>query len=374
MRVFVSYARQDRAVVDSLVADLERLGHQAWYDDDLSGGQAWWNEIVRQIQACDALVFVLSARSAQSEACKIEARYASDLARSIVPLRIDQGVSSRLLPTFLAERQLVNYANRDVDSTIALTRALSSVPSGAVLPDPLPDPPPVPFSYLTDLAARVASAEPITAEDQWAALMELRGRITDEYQRDDVVGLMRVLRRRSDLLAVVAQDIDQLLKLAHEPGAATGGPEPTTRGPETSALTPPALTPPARAPTGQSPPPSPPRGPTIPPAPARTRRRRSVLLVVTVIGVLIVGGAMALIALTGDDDAQVTTTTAGTSSTVVENIEIEGLIDACAAGDMTACDELFFVTEVGSDAELFGQTCGGRIFDSSGGDCAELFP
>lgn len=372
MRVFVSYARQDRAVVDSLVADLERLGHQAWYDDDLSGGQAWWNEIVRQLQACDALVFVLSARSAQSEACKIEARYASDLARSIVPLRIDQGVSSRLLPAFLAERQLVDYANRDVDSIIALTRALSSVVPGAVLPVPLPEPPPVPFSYLTDLAARVASAEPITAEDQWKALTELRGRITDEYQRDDVVGLMRVLRRRSDLLAIVAQDIDQLLKSAHEQGAPPG-PEPITpTRSETSAPPPPAT----RVPTA-SPPPPPVRGPTIAPAPARPRRRRWVLLVVAVIGVLVVGGAMALIAVLDDDDARVTTTTPGPSSTgapVVENSEIEGLIDDCAAGDMTACDELFFVTEVGSEAEFFGQTCGGRTFDSSGGDCAELFP
>jgi S1-C subfamily serine protease len=42
---------------------------------------------------------------------------------------------------------------------------------------------------------------------------------------------------------------------------------------------------------------------------------------------------------------------------------------ACAAGDMTACDDLYWQTPVGSDDEHFGSTCGGRSGQTYGG-CA----
>jgi hypothetical protein len=43
----------------------------------------------------------------------------------------------------------------------------------------------------------------------------------------------------------------------------------------------------------------------------------------------------------------------------------------CDRGDMDACDELYDITPVGSSAEDFGATCGGRV-DPRPGDCWEL--
>jgi hypothetical protein len=45
-----------------------------------------------------------------------------------------------------------------------------------------------------------------------------------------------------------------------------------------------------------------------------------------------------------------------------------GDYSACADGDMAACDRLYFDSDVGSDAESFGSTCGDRYSPQSG-DC-----
>ena len=46
------------------------------------------------------------------------------------------------------------------------------------------------------------------------------------------------------------------------------------------------------------------------------------------------------------------------------------LAQQCAAGDMDACDELYAVSDIGSDLEAFGDTCGGTAEEGSGGSCA----
>jgi hypothetical protein len=51
--------------------------------------------------------------------------------------------------------------------------------------------------------------------------------------------------------------------------------------------------------------------------------------------------------------------------------ELDALWDACDGGDLAACDELFFVTPVGSVYEEFGATCGGRTGGETVGSCAE---
>ena len=44
-----------------------------------------------------------------------------------------------------------------------------------------------------------------------------------------------------------------------------------------------------------------------------------------------------------------------------DNPELDALWDACEDGDGEACDELYFSSEVGSEYEEFGDTCGGRF-------------
>ena len=59
---------------------------------------------------------------------------------------------------------------------------------------------------------------------------------------------------------------------------------------------------------------------------------------------------------------QQTTTTESTTTTTAGTEDPEDLAnrDACAGGDMAACDDLWLGTPVGSELEAFAETCGGR--------------
>ena len=92
---------------------------------------------------------------------------------------------------------------------------------------------------------------------------------------------------------------------------------------------------------------------------------------------------------TAEDDGDATTTTAeddgGNAGDVPQgqdpeqilgvDEEFDPLIEDCFDGNLFACDALFIVTPVGSDAERYAETCGGRLDegDISGGGCAEEF-
>ena len=52
--LFISYTRADRDGIGTLLTDLRALGHAVWMDEELSGGEVWWNEIVAKIRQCDA--------------------------------------------------------------------------------------------------------------------------------------------------------------------------------------------------------------------------------------------------------------------------------------------------------------------------------
>src|SRR5262245_59070009 len=147
-KTFVSYSRTSEAAAKALVADLENLGHTVWFDQDLSGGQAWWDQILATIRGCDVFVFVLNPDSLASTACQREYGYAADLQKPIVPVLVSGDVSLALLPPALSQIQLVDYRGDDRTAAFRLARAVSQARPAAPLPDPLPDPPAVPLSYL----------------------------------------------------------------------------------------------------------------------------------------------------------------------------------------------------------------------------------
>ncbi len=75
-RIFISYDRENRTLAASLANDIRSLGRTVWHDEELSGGQAWWDQILEQVRTCDVFVFVLSQRALDSVACTREYEYA----------------------------------------------------------------------------------------------------------------------------------------------------------------------------------------------------------------------------------------------------------------------------------------------------------
>ncbi|MCX7111260.1 MAG: toll/interleukin-1 receptor domain-containing protein [Proteobacteria bacterium] len=66
--IFISYNRTSEAIVKTLADDIEALGHNPWFDQELSGGQAWWEQVLKQIRDCDVFILILSPESLDSVA------------------------------------------------------------------------------------------------------------------------------------------------------------------------------------------------------------------------------------------------------------------------------------------------------------------
>jgi hypothetical protein len=233
--VFISYSRSSLEMVKSLGDDLAALGHVVWFDQALTGGQRWWDTILDRIRASDIFACALSPESLDSTACGHELRYAAALGKPVLPIIVSDGVNPKLLPNPLAEIQLVDYRQPDKAAAFALMRAIASLPPTPPMPDPLPESPPAPLSYLGNLRQRIDSPDLLAFQEQIALVIELKDYLREhgDAARPEVTELLGRLTQRRDLLARVAQEIDAVL-LPDDARAPAGPrverPQPVSRG------------------------------------------------------------------------------------------------------------------------------------------------
>jgi formylglycine-generating enzyme required for sulfatase activity len=210
--IFISYSRRDETVVKALAEDIRALGHIVWFDQELSGGQVWWDRILSSVRDCDVFVFALAPGSLQSTACTREYSYAVALAKAILPVLVAEGVSTKLLPPALSRIHIADYRHQNRSSALALARAISAIPPSEQLPDPLPSPPEIPISYLGSLSERIETKNSLSYEMQSALVVDLRKGLRDPEVSDDAATLLEKLRKRPDLFATIADEIDDLLR------------------------------------------------------------------------------------------------------------------------------------------------------------------
>jgi non-canonical purine NTP pyrophosphatase (RdgB/HAM1 family) len=122
MKIFVSYAHDDSAVVLDMLRVLDI--HEVWFDQRLSVGTAWWNEIERQISACHCFVYFMSPQSAASEYCQKEIEVALRLNKPIAPVMI----APMAIPAKLSPFQVIQVSGADKsDSTVKLLNGLFEI-------------------------------------------------------------------------------------------------------------------------------------------------------------------------------------------------------------------------------------------------------
>jgi hypothetical protein len=241
-KIFISYCHESEAIVGTLAEDIEELGHEAWFDHGLSGGQAWWDQILGNIRKCDVFVFVLVPEALSSTACTREYNYAADLGKPILPIMVAEEVSANLLPPSLSKIQYVDYRKRDRDSALHLARAFSKVPPPEPLPEPLPDPPEVPLSYLGGLTEQIGAKVTLSYEEQSALVVDLKTSLRDPETAKDARTLLERLRKRRDLLArdllaSIAAEIDEALASSIKAQSTESEPDVTQNVEETSVET-----------------------------------------------------------------------------------------------------------------------------------------
>ena len=239
--LFVSYASQDRALIEHLLATLRRNRQQVWWDDELGGGEAWWQAILEQIRRCEVFIVAVSNNSLASKPCQAELQYAESLRRPILPVQISPIDSVRVTP--LAARQILDFRDPSKQNSIRLLtsvqRRQAQVPT---LPWPLPPEPQVPFAYLMRLAA-VLTRPALSRHQQAELMIELKDRLEDDRHDPtafrDLTQLLRLLRDRADVTWRIRTEIDATLAsiesptLGATPTVPFTGPQSTVTGPFT---------------------------------------------------------------------------------------------------------------------------------------------
>src|SRR3712207_78845 len=105
MWLFASYSRKDEAAVGELISDLQRAHLSVWHDQELRGGDPWWQDILSRIRQCDVFLFLLSRNSLASKPCLAELSYARALGLPILPVQVGHVGNLRLTP--VADIQVV---------------------------------------------------------------------------------------------------------------------------------------------------------------------------------------------------------------------------------------------------------------------------
>jgi TIR domain len=211
-QIFISYNHRSLDAVKTLAKDLEAAGNYVWFDQALTGGHRWWDDILANIRGCGVFVFALTPESVESYACKQELDYAAQLGKPILPILLSDKVEVNLLPHPLSEIQFVDYRRQDRQTGFALIKkAVNSLPSAIALPDPLPEPPPSPASYLGKLKERIDTTENLNFQEQIALVFDLKEHVRDGCDPEEVGELFLLLKQRDDLLARVENEIDEAL-------------------------------------------------------------------------------------------------------------------------------------------------------------------
>ena len=77
MRVFLSYAQPDQALAKLLAKELKAEGIDVWVDfQELLPGDNWPLEIGRAMESCDAIVFLMTRSSVESDLFRSEIAFA----------------------------------------------------------------------------------------------------------------------------------------------------------------------------------------------------------------------------------------------------------------------------------------------------------
>lgn len=211
--LFLSYSTRDRDQLDNLLSALRRADEGVWFDEQLGGGEVWWQQILEHIRGCEVFLFALSDNSLQSKPCLAELSYAQALGKPVLPIQIGPVESLRVTP--LAAVEAIDFQTPTADSGIRLITAMQRARQRSEpLPSPLPEEPPVPFAYLMHLASTITGAN-LDPQHQADLLNDLRTAIDDSGDdsttRRDITQLLHTLQGRSDLSGQTRTSVAELL-------------------------------------------------------------------------------------------------------------------------------------------------------------------
>lgn len=155
-RLFLSYARVDRARVAPIAQALAAAGHDIWWDALMEGGSAFAQEIEARLAAAHAVIVIWSAASVASDWVRDEAAHGRDRQR-LVPVLLDGTDPPLGFRQYHALDLSRWHGKAQAPEMVALLRAVAAVGAAAPAGAPLPMMPARPaLSPLPALSRRTA--------------------------------------------------------------------------------------------------------------------------------------------------------------------------------------------------------------------------
>ncbi len=142
--VFVSYAHEDADKVFPEMEALSAAGFNIWYDEGISPGASWRDEVAHAIEDCKTFLFFITNNSLNSQHCLQEINFALENDRHMLAVYLDEielsgGIAMSLLDKQLIHKQKYGAAEYEDKLHEALRQSIEpGTPSSAQRPTATP--------------------------------------------------------------------------------------------------------------------------------------------------------------------------------------------------------------------------------------------
>ena len=105
--VFVCYAHDDAALVYPEMEHLKEAGFRIWYDEGISPGSAWRDEVALALTQCSVFLYFVSPRSVSSTNCLQEVNFCLSRERTLLSVHLEETTLPAGLELSLSDRQAI---------------------------------------------------------------------------------------------------------------------------------------------------------------------------------------------------------------------------------------------------------------------------
>ena len=142
--IFVSYAHADADRVYAEIDGLTSAGFNVFYDEGISPGHSWHDDLAHALEKCHLLLFFATARSVVSKNCLREIHFAEELDKPLLVVDLEDVDLSSGLKLSLGDQQAIKafelepntYRSR-IREALAEVVPVVSTASAAPTPSPL---------------------------------------------------------------------------------------------------------------------------------------------------------------------------------------------------------------------------------------------
>jgi len=105
--IFVSYAHEDAELVYPQIEWLHNQGFNIWYDEGISPGSTWREELAQAVKKCDLFLLFVTPQSTASDNCQKEVNFALDEGHPLLAVHLDRTDLPDGLRLSLSDRQAI---------------------------------------------------------------------------------------------------------------------------------------------------------------------------------------------------------------------------------------------------------------------------